>query len=53
MFRPIRIKFPDALYHVTSRDDRRESIFEADTDRRAFLNTLSQVGSQFNWLCYA
>ena len=53
MFRPIRIVFPDALYHVTPRGDRREDIFVDDEDRRAFLNTLSQVVSQFNWICYA
>jgi len=26
MSRPIRIEFPDALYHVTARGDRREDI---------------------------
>ena len=35
------------------RGDRREDIFEDDEDRRALLNTLSQVVSQFNWLSYA
>jgi hypothetical protein len=28
MSRPLRIEFPDALYHVTARGDRREAIFE-------------------------
>jgi len=37
MSRPIRIEFPDALYHVTARGDRREDIFEDDQDRRTFL----------------
>ncbi len=53
MSRPIRIEFPNALYHVTSRGDRREDIFEDDEDRLAFLKTLEHVVSQFNWLCYA
>ena len=53
MSRPIRIEFPDALYHVTARGDRREDIFEDDQDRQAFLLTLEQVVTQFNWLCYA
>ena len=53
MSRPIRIEFPDALYHVTARGDRREDIFEDDHDRRAFLQTLAAVVEQFNWLCYA
>ncbi|MBI5626428.1 MAG: transposase [Nitrosomonadales bacterium] len=53
MSRPIRIEFPDALYHVTARGDRREDIFEDDLDRQAFLDTLEQVITQFNWICYA
>lgn len=53
MSRPLRIEFPDALYHVTARGDRRENIFEDDVDRRVFLDTFSQVVTQFNWLCYA
>lgn len=53
MSRPIRIEFPNALYHVTSRGDRREAIFEDDEDRLAFLTTLGNVVGQFNWLCYA
>lgn len=53
MSRPIRIEFPDALYHVTARGDRREDIFEDDADRKMFLATLEQVITQFNWLCHA
>ena len=53
MSRPIRIEFPDALYHVTARGDRREDIFEDDADRQIFLSTLKQVITQFNWLCHA
>lgn len=53
MSRPIRIEFPDALYHVTARGDRREDIFEDDQDRREFLLILEKVVTQFNWTCYA
>ena len=53
MSRPIRIEFPDALYHVTARGDRREDIFEDDADRQIFLSTLEKVITQFNWLCHA
>jgi REP element-mobilizing transposase RayT len=53
MSRPIRIEFPDALYHVTERGDRREDIFEDDQDRQTFLSTLEQVIAQFNWICHA
>lgn len=53
MLRPLRLEFPDALYHLTSRGDRREDIYEDDTDRRAYLEVLSSVIEQFNWTCYA
>ena len=53
MSRPIRIEFPDALYHVTARGDRREDIFEDDQDRQEFLLILERVITQFNWACYA
>ena len=33
MSRPLRIEFPGAIYHVTSRGDRREPIFDDDQDR--------------------
>ena len=53
MSRPLRLEFPDALYHLTSRGDRREDIYEDDTDRRNFLEVLSSVIEQLNWECYA
>lgn len=53
MARPLRIEFAGALYHVTSRGDRREAIFEDDADRVAFLSTLAEVVERFNWLCHA
>jgi predicted nucleic acid-binding protein len=37
MSRPLHIEFPGAISHVTSRGDRREPIFEDDTDRAALL----------------
>jgi putative transposase len=53
MSRPLRLEFPDALYHLTSRGDRREAIYEDDDDRSAFLQVFSSVIEQFNWVCYA
>lgn len=53
MTRPLRIQFPGALYHVTSRGDRQEPIFDDDVDRRVFLATLGEVVRQANWVCYA
>lgn len=48
MARPLRIEFPDAIYHVTSRGDRREPIYRDDTDRRAQLDVLAHAMDRFN-----
>jgi len=53
MARPIRIEFAGALYHVTSRGDRREAIFEDDADRFRFLEVLGSVVETFNWRCHS
>jgi putative transposase len=53
MARPLRIEFAGALYHITSRGDRREPIYEDDVDRELFLGVLGEVVAQFNWLCHA
>lgn len=52
MSRPLRLEFPGALYHITSRGDRREDIYEDDTDREEFLEVFAAVISRFNWVCY-
>jgi len=48
MARPICIEFEGALYHVTSREDRREAIYENDANRVRFLELLGPVASGFN-----
>ncbi len=53
MARPLRLEFAGALYHVTSRGNRREDIFEDDADREAFLTTLGEACDTYNWLCHA
>jgi REP element-mobilizing transposase RayT len=53
MARPLRIEYPGALYHVTSRGDRQEPIFDDDRDRTTFLNVLGDVVSRFRWQCHA
>lgn len=53
MSRPLRIEFAGALYHVTSRGDRREAIFSGDADRLAWLDILGSVCERFNWVCHA
>ena len=53
MARPLRIEFPGAIYHITSRGDRREDVFLSDDDRLLFLDVYSRVAERFGWICYA
>lgn len=53
MARPLRLEFPGALYHVTSRGDRQEPIYLGDSDRRAWLRILAATCARFNWLIHA
>ena len=43
MAHPLQLEFSDALYHVTSRGDRREAIFEDDDDRQRLLEIMGQA----------
>jgi putative transposase len=49
MARPLRIEFPDAIHHVTSRGNERRNIFRDDVDRRMFLQLLGQAVKRFGW----
>lgn len=53
MARPLRIEFPGAVYHVTTRGNARADIFEDDSDRILFLSVLGKVVQRFNWICHA
>ena len=53
MSRPLRLEFPGAFYHITSRGDRREDIYISDDDREAWLAILAEVCARFNWVCHA
>lgn len=48
MSRPLRLEFPGAVYHVTSRGDRREPIYRDDADREAHLAVLEQAVDRFD-----
>ena len=37
MARPLRLEFPGAVYHLTSRGNARQKIFFTDADRELFL----------------
>ena len=48
MSRPLRIEFPGAVYHVTSRGDRREPIYRDDEDRVAQLEVIALAMDRFD-----
>jgi putative transposase len=53
MSRPLRIEYPGAVYHVTSRGNEKKPVFKDDTDRDNFLNALKHVNKRYNWICHA
>ncbi len=40
---PLRLEYAGTLYHVTSRGDRRETIYRDDNDRKAWLEGLATI----------
>ena len=53
MRRPIRIEYPRALYHVTSRGNERRKIFFDERDRRKFLSILADYHGRYGVLIHA
>ena len=53
MARPIRVEFPDAVYHVTARGNERQPIVREDPDRERFLETLEQMVQRFGVAIHA
>jgi len=47
MGRPLRIEYPGALYHITSRGNERRIVFVDDEDRMRFLDTLHDYHDRF------
>lgn len=53
MARPLRIEYPGAVYHLTSRGNRQEAIFQDDEDRYGFLDIFGKTVRRYNWICHA
>jgi len=53
MARPLRLEFPGALYHVTSRGDGRKDAYVDDSDRESWLDVLGEACERFNWMVHA
>ena len=53
MARSLRLQFPGAIYHITSRSNARKSIFKENEDRNTFLETLLKTNERYHWICHA
>jgi putative transposase len=53
MSRPLRIEFPGAVYHITTRGNEKKRVFLDDGDRAVFLAILKQVRERFGWLIHS
>jgi putative transposase len=53
MVRPLRIEYPGAVYHITSRGDRREPIAVDDADRSEFFIVANQAFERFDAHAFA
>jgi REP element-mobilizing transposase RayT len=51
--RPLRLEFPGAIWHVTSRGNEKGAIFRDSSDRKAFLQVLAKVVDRFHWRVHA
>jgi len=47
MARPLRIQYPGAHYHVTSRGNERKDIFKSRRDREKFLDYLQSATQRY------
>lgn len=53
MARPLRLEYPGAVYHITSRGNAQADIFLDDGDRRLFLRVLADAVERHAWRLYA
>ncbi len=53
MSRPLRLEYPGALFHVTSRGNGKQDIFRDDGDRQFFLDLLGAAVERFAWIVTA
>ncbi len=53
MARPLRLEYAGALYHITSRGNREDDIYEDDSDCKLFIDLLDKIAGTHNWICHA
>ena len=53
MARAMRVEYPGALYHITSRGNERRPIFRNRGDREIFLEVLGEACRRYGWIVTA
>ena len=53
MARPLRITYPGAFYHVTSRGNERKDVFKSKRDRERFLEYLESASQRYDAVVHA
>lgn len=53
MTRPLRLEYPGAVWHVTSRGNERKDVYRDDEDRTKFLSVLGRVAELYRWTVHA
>ena len=53
MARPLRITFPGAFYHITSRGNERKNVFKSNRDREKFLGYLESAFERYDAIIHA
>ena len=53
MGRPLRIEYPGAFYHVTSRGNERKAIYKSARDREKFLEYLESASIRYGARMFA
>jgi REP element-mobilizing transposase RayT len=48
MYRPIRIEYPGAYYHITARGNEQKNIYRSDRDREKFLQYLGSATERYS-----
>lgn len=53
MARPLRINYPGAFYHVTSRGNERKNVFKSKRDREKFFEYLESATQRYDAVIHA
>ncbi|GBE15081.1 hypothetical protein BMS3Abin14_01135 [bacterium BMS3Abin14] len=53
MSRPLRIKYPGAMYHIISRGNGRMTIYHTEKGWKKFISCMERVTEKYNWIIHA